>query len=59
MVTVAQRDFAVNEKALKLRINSIKGIGKITKAAQRLKNIKNGIETLGEELNIEIPEEDL
>ena len=40
MVTVASRDFAVNEKALKIRMNSIKGIGKITKAMKMVSAAK-------------------
>ena len=40
MVTVASRDFAANEKALKMRMNSIKGIGKITKAMKMVSAAK-------------------
>lgn len=40
MVQCAQRDFGVNEKALKMRMNSIKGIGKITKAMKMVSAAK-------------------
>lgn len=40
VVTVTQRDFAVNEKQLKIRMNSIKGIGKITKAMKMVSAAK-------------------
>ena len=40
MVQCASRDFGVNEKALKMRMNSIKGIGKITKAMKMVSAAK-------------------
>ena len=40
VVQVASRDFGVNEKALKIRMNSIKGIGKITKAMKMVSAAK-------------------
>lgn len=40
MVQCAARDFGANEKALKMRMTSIKGIGKITKAMKMVSAAK-------------------